>query len=250
MQRSIKHIIVARGSNFYKLIVIDDKNKHLSVEKIRNSLNRIVNRESDDQPPVGVLTTENRDTWADNRSALIAFSEVNKRSIEDIDSSLFFMCLDPPTTEPETLHTSMRAAMHGNPRHRWFDKPIQLIITHEGKLCSNAEHSWGDGICMARWGGELIKEIQQPTYAMKGGESCKVDAIKFEVSCLRLEEGESFIDIYTYTDLIFELHSIFFVNFVLDKQKIERIDQESRRDCRQARKVVECHAAHLQQVWQ
>jgi len=91
------------------------------------------------------------------------------------------ICLDPPlpSSTKESLSISMRAAMHGNPRHRWFDKPVQLIVTAEGKLCSNAEHSWGDGICMARWGEELVKEIKTPTYNLKGGSKADFSEITF-----------------------------------------------------------------------
>lgn len=58
----------------------------------------------------------------------------------------------------------MKAAVHGNPRHRWFDKPCTLIVTSDGRLCSNCEHSWGDGIAMMRWGQEIVKEISKPSY--------------------------------------------------------------------------------------
>jgi len=184
----IAHIIVTRGSNFYKIAV---KNK--SCEQIKSALNSIVNSdETLSQPSVGVLTCDNRDLWATNRETLLNQSNKNRNSLKDIDEALFVICLDPPLeASQESLSTAMRAAMHGNPRHRWFDKPVQLIVTAEGKLCSNAEHSWGDGICMARWGEELVKEIKTPTYNLTGGEPCAVELIEWDTNEKLLRAIES-----------------------------------------------------------
>jgi len=181
--KEVKHIVVTRGRAFYKVAVIGEDGEHLSIEKIKNGLRRIVNKAEEDgdaAKAVGALTTCDRDIWAGEREKLISIADVNEKSLASIDTALFMICLDPPTDAPETLETSMRAAMHGNPSYRWFDKPVQLIVTGKGNLCSNAEHSWGDGIVMARWGEELKKEIENPTYRMNGGESCKVERLTWQ----------------------------------------------------------------------
>jgi len=127
--KTVRHILVTRGTNFYKLNVKSEDGTNASVLSIRNGLERIIADDRVSQPPVGVLTTQNRDAAADTRSALLDAG--NEASLLDVDSALFVICLDPPIVGEETLSTGMRAAMHGNPRHRWFDKPVQIIVTNE-----------------------------------------------------------------------------------------------------------------------
>ena len=115
---------------------------------------------------IGALTCDSRSVWALNRSRPIELDSSNLSSLSAIDSSLFVVCLDSelPTSDTPERSVAMKAAVHGNPRHRWFDKPCTIIVTASGTMCSNCEHSWGDGIAMMRWGQELIKELLKPSY--------------------------------------------------------------------------------------
>jgi len=155
------HIVVIRGDSFYKLDLQDMSN--VNFDKVKEALLSIT--ESDEpapNPPIGALTCTDRTSWAKNRTSLIELDSLNAESLKTIDTSLFVLCLDPNPTS--TLEDAMKAAVHGNPRHRWFDKPCTLIVTSDGRLCSNCEHSWGDGIAMMRWGQEIVKEISKPSY--------------------------------------------------------------------------------------
>lgn len=90
------------------------------------------------QPPVGIMTSENRDTWAQVRQKLESDS-VNTDTLNAIDSSLFVVCLDYYSS-PNDIDKSHRNMFHGQEaRNRWFDKSIQLIVENNGRAGVNGE---------------------------------------------------------------------------------------------------------------
>ena len=44
--------------------------------------------------PLGVMTSENRNIWAGLRTHIVQKSSQNKKSLSEIDSALFVLCLD------------------------------------------------------------------------------------------------------------------------------------------------------------
>jgi len=172
------HIIVIQEGKFWKVDFGNEKGKDVNVTKVKASLQAIISKGKKAGGPsqaVGALTCDTRDVWAKNRARLVEIDARNASALKDIDEALFVVCLDSetPTEEVTELQVAMKAAVHGNPRHRWFDKPCTIIVTAEGTMCSNCEHSWGDGIAMMRWGQELAKEIMKPTYK---NEEVKTDS--------------------------------------------------------------------------
>ena len=180
----LRHIVVARDGKWWKLDV-NGKLKDVKFHKVRASLEAIM-RESDEDDgaaeDIGALTCDGRDDWAENRIQLVS-EEANEGWIRCIDEALFVLCLDrnaeTVTASSEEIKSSsadadlhsrsslddaMRAACHGDMSSRWFDKPLQVIITPDGKVCSNSEHSWGDGIALVRWGKEILEEMQEQAY--------------------------------------------------------------------------------------
>lgn len=98
--------------------------------------------------PIGVLTAENRDTWADVREHLEKTH--NDAALETIDSALFLVSLDDkadyPAEDPVPIVQNM---LHGDANgliNRWFDKSLSLIVCKDGNAGINFEHSWGDGM--------------------------------------------------------------------------------------------------------
>lgn len=78
-------------------------------EKVYGQLAGIL---SDTSPPsshpLGYVTGVNRDAWAKFREELVS-SEMNKKSIQCIDSALCMVCLDDhePVTAVELSHTML-----------------------------------------------------------------------------------------------------------------------------------------------
>jgi carnitine O-palmitoyltransferase 1, liver isoform len=100
-------------------------------------------------PPIGVLTSDERSTWARARSALIDASKVNRASLDAIESSLFVVCMDDGPPVAHDLEAQARAMFHGDGRNRWFDKSCQLITSSDAVACVNSEHSWADAPVVA-----------------------------------------------------------------------------------------------------
>ena len=89
-----KHIVFLKKGNYYTFQVIDDSGNLKSPEEIYSAVNYIWNLPDDyERNSVGVLTTMDRDKWANCREMLIADS-INGESLNQIDSALFAVCLD------------------------------------------------------------------------------------------------------------------------------------------------------------
>jgi len=87
--------------------------------------------------PLGVLTAENRDVWADVRSKLLQLG--NEKALEAIDTALYCIALDDTNTLNED--SLSRNFLYGNPNNRWFDKNYSLIVNRDGYAGLNFEHS-------------------------------------------------------------------------------------------------------------
>ena len=75
---------------------------------------------SDKAEPVGALTSDNRDVWADARKELVEASPENLKSLEEIESSMIVVCLDD--TMPVTRQQASWNLWVGDGRNRFFDK--------------------------------------------------------------------------------------------------------------------------------
>lgn len=92
---------------------------------------------------LGVLTSENRDTWASVREHLESLGD-NQKHLRAIDTAFFCLCLDDFESNKEEEHGAN--SLTGDAKNRWFDKNLQLIFTKDGQVSINFEHSWGDGV--------------------------------------------------------------------------------------------------------
>ena len=150
------HVLVMRNGNFFVFDVLDSNGSILDPTHIASCLQEILNDCSAvNKFPVGVLTTENRDIWADAREHLISCG--NTEILKLIDSSLFCICLDDMSVgeNPETI---TRSFLHSDGTNRWFDKSFSLLVAKDGKAAVNFEHSWGDGVAVLRYFQDIYKD--------------------------------------------------------------------------------------------
>jgi carnitine O-acetyltransferase len=136
-----KHIIVMRRNQFFK-VLHEVGGRQLNTTELETQFKRIYEL-AQPVPPVGALTTENRDVWADARQRLLDASETNKKSLREVESSSFVVCLDDAA--PVTLEERAHQYWHGDGANRWFDKPCQFIINDNGTSGFMGEHSMMDG---------------------------------------------------------------------------------------------------------
>lgn len=144
-QKESRHAVVIRKKQFFWFDVYHDDGSCLSRAELQRQLQQVVELTNDSDnfdPPVGVLTTENRSTWAKLRNKLIEENESNKASLEQIDRALFVVCLDDG--EPQSTEEHARLMLHGDGGNRWFDKSLQIIVQKSGQLGPNVEHSRGE----------------------------------------------------------------------------------------------------------
>jgi len=154
-----KHIIVAHNNHFFKVQVIDEDGQIIPTSLIVAALQRITAMSDYSADPIGILTTEHRDTWAVVNSKLKK-DAVNAASLKAIEDSIFVMCLDKLNNHvkmPEDMSPKSRMAcqlLHGwgsdsNSGNRWFDKTLQLIVGRDGTNGLCYEHSPAEGPPMA-----------------------------------------------------------------------------------------------------
>lgn len=141
------HIIVIRKNQFFTLD-LQPNEKRLSTAEIKSQLDIIYLTATTLAPPVGALTTENRDVWTKAREALISHSRVNKASLETIETAAFVLCLDDskPVTKdernPDKFILDSVACWHGDGKNRFFDKSMQFIVFDNGKAGFNGERKF------------------------------------------------------------------------------------------------------------
>ncbi|KAM3474048.1 hypothetical protein MY8738_008069 [Beauveria namnaoensis] len=136
-----KHIVVIRKNQFFK-VFHEVNGKQLNPSELEQQFRRVYET-AQYVPPVGALTSENRDVWTDARAVLLDASPKNKACLEAIEASSFVVCLDDAS--PVTLEERAHAYWHGDGANRWYDKPLQFIINDNGTSGFMGEHSMMDG---------------------------------------------------------------------------------------------------------
>ncbi|KAL4172705.1 hypothetical protein KRP22_007868 [Phytophthora ramorum] len=177
-----KHIVVQRGTKFYTFDVLTEDGDAVPDEQILANVEAILGeplaKSTPDVPGMGLLTTMNRDAWANARQKLEASGGVNKASLELIDSALFVVSLEhkSPTTPEEVSRTFLV----GDGTNHWFDKSFQLIVAANGTASVNFEHAWGDGVAVLRYLNELYGDsVKYPV--LKASSQAKPRELAWDV---------------------------------------------------------------------
>ncbi|KAG0339775.1 Carnitine O-acetyltransferase mitochondrial [Podila horticola] len=158
------HICVVRSGKFYifeTLHIPSKPSSVLSPREIMIQLERIKKMADDDKsvaPPIGILSTGQRDQAAQDRATLFQAHTSNKAHMAKIETSMFVLCLD--SSSPTTSEEFSRACWHGDGASRWFDKCFQLIVFANGRAGMNGEHSKMDATPTSRLCRYLIDEAQ------------------------------------------------------------------------------------------
>ncbi|KAG9326474.1 hypothetical protein KVV02_001653 [Mortierella alpina] len=182
------YITVMMRDQIFKVPVTGPNGERVSIKAIEQQLRNVVEAvnntpEHEKQAAVGVLTSENRDTWAKARQTLLGLSPLNHASLASIDNSLFMICLDDYSSDRD-IDVSHHNIFHaGNAHNRWFDKAMQFIFESNGRAGINGEHTPADAVIPGRILDELVRnektaEPKEPSHILLGS----IEAIKFVVN--------------------------------------------------------------------
>ncbi|XP_049868322.1 carnitine O-palmitoyltransferase 2, mitochondrial [Pectinophora gossypiella] len=187
-----KHILVQKNGNFYIFDVLDADGNLLSPTEILGNLNKIMN---DSAPkaeyPLGILTSQNRDEWAQQRAHLEETG--NRQALQKIDSAIFNLVLDEEAIH-EDKHKILKHYLHGDGLNRWFDKSFSLIVTRDGVSGINFEHSWGDGVAVLRFFQDIYAETTKKPFihpdSKPADSNISVDRLEFKLD----DKSKQFVD--------------------------------------------------------
>lgn len=160
-----KNIIVMRRGHFYSFNVIDENGCIYKPNEIASCLKFILEATiSVNENPIGVLTTSDRNLWANTR---IHLSQIgNQEILQNIDSAIFTIILDDVNIGTD-YNKLIRTYLHADGTNRWFDKSFSLIVTKDGYAGINFEHSWGDGVAVLRFLKDIKNDItEQPKFCV------------------------------------------------------------------------------------
>ncbi|XP_064616080.1 carnitine O-acetyltransferase-like [Liolophura sinensis] len=146
------HIIVLRNNHIFSVDVYDKSRKPLPVSQLFKNLKIVAEQSQQSTAPLGILTTENRNTWGSAYKRLCKDKD-NKKAFDVIHRSIFVLCLDRlfPLDNPDSrLTVTANQMLHGggsdlNTCNRWFDKTLQFIVGPHGICGLNYEHCSAEG---------------------------------------------------------------------------------------------------------
>ncbi|KAI0241817.1 Carnitine O-acetyltransferase mitochondrial [Massospora cicadina] len=158
-------IVVARKNRFFALPLSHNDGQRLSTAEIEAQLDIIIEQAGNDpdESSIGILTTQNRDVWCEERKRLMEISPANRKSLEKMEAAAFLLCLDD--TSPTSREEASRGCWHGNGYNRFFDKALQFIVFENGVAGFNGEHSKMDGTPTCRLNDYICDTLAKGTVA-------------------------------------------------------------------------------------
>jgi hypothetical protein len=106
------HIIVLIKDQIFHVKVQNSHNEIYGESTIRDILREVVMKKIELSPPIGILTSDNRDLWATLREQMIQLFPENEKSFEKISDSLFAVSLEDFTPKND-LQEPAKIALHG-----------------------------------------------------------------------------------------------------------------------------------------
>lgn len=146
-----QHILVHIRDQIFTVPVYDNSGKRLRISDLESLFRECLAQSIKNvrQVPIGILTAQDRDPWAKDYAYLEKLDFKNRESFSQIQSALFSVCLDHRLMLPD-ISSMAKNVFHGFDGHnRWFDKSISVIVTNDGRLGINGEHSPCDALVPA-----------------------------------------------------------------------------------------------------
>lgn len=155
------YIVVMHAQRMFKVDIINEKGEARLAHDIERELDVIMATSTKGQN-IGLLTTMERDTWAQTRAGLLELSSHNQNCMAIIENASFALCLDEGN--PEEITDISTQLLHGPGYDRFFDKSLQFIVFNNGKTGINFEHTSVDGSVMLRLIAHIYDTIDEVSF--------------------------------------------------------------------------------------
>ncbi|XP_053625257.1 carnitine O-acetyltransferase-like isoform X2 [Plodia interpunctella] len=167
-----KHVSVFHNNHIFHVDLWGSDNVLLNEEQIVHQLQKVIDLSTKSaEVSIGILTSENRDTWA-QAYELLGKDEVNVKSLADVEKSIAVLCLDQPVglwchnDKDKMQNVAAGQTIHGggsesNGGNRWFDKTVQFIVGADGVTGLTYEHSPAEGQPIAVLTDYIINYIEK-----------------------------------------------------------------------------------------
>lgn len=183
------HIIVSHNNHFFKVIVLADNGKPYPWKTLLEQLKEVLNQSVHPAQPLGILTSENRSTWA-KACEQLSKDAVNRDSLKAIVESLFLVCIDGPNPDLGNVNFQTKAALQtvhgngsqGNSGNRWFDKTVQFVVGNKGEVGLTYEHSPAEGPPIANLMDHIVDYMSQISSESPASDYPKPKRLKFNIS--------------------------------------------------------------------
>ncbi|TKR71794.1 hypothetical protein L596_019335 [Steinernema carpocapsae] len=196
-----EHIIVMRNGHMFKVPVYDEGGEMLGLNQLKSLIENFVipNSEARARHPIGIVSSDERDSWAKVYTKL---QENNLANLHAIEDALFVVCLDNQTELRGSLtprDEQARQALHGggskaNSINRWFDKTIQFVIGFDGYCGMTYEHTPAEGPPIAMLMDFVVDQFLAMNFESEGGAGgkiAKVQQLKFDLDKATMQAIEA-----------------------------------------------------------
>jgi len=139
-----RHVAVVRRNQWFAVEFVDVHHNPLPVGVIEARLRDVVARADarvTDAPGIGVCTGGERDQWADDRGEVFKVHTGAREGVGIIETAAIVVCLDEVEKVSDgCVSEGLWHGGEGERGNRWFDKPVQVIVTDNGKAGILGEH--------------------------------------------------------------------------------------------------------------
>lgn len=156
-----RHVLLLVHGKMFTLTVRDEQGVRVTIDNLVHAVQIALDDPTPGEPPLGLLTTLPRTLWAIERERLMAAHPMHAANLHAIESALLTVCIDPPVGPSDTA--ASRRALLGEPGNRWYDHSLQFIVSEDGMLMANMEHSMLDGYTFLRLLSEMDRVERQTT---------------------------------------------------------------------------------------
>ncbi|MFE0085299.1 choline/carnitine O-acyltransferase, partial [[Kitasatospora] papulosa] len=140
-----RHIVVFFRGTMFRLDVIGPDGVPHGLDEIQAGLRAVTKSDvhTAEEDRAGHLTTMARAEWAATRASLVEDRPANARTLDDIETALFCVCLED--FAPRDIQAACDELLHGDRGNRWFDKAVSFVVFADGRAGINVEHCELDG---------------------------------------------------------------------------------------------------------